>query len=964
MSSIINQSKPMTEVHPVLVVTIGTTACEILAELSFYQTYKAAPYRAIAIDTIPYNVLLERLVQNNYSRGQIISAIPRSNYFELVSTFDEKFDFNNPMNAHWRSVIFEHGLERLARQPNAPGAAGTPALGASRVLCSDDALRVFLANHFQELTQVTDQTLSLRPGAIVHVLTTSRGGTGTGATARIAAIIKSVAQASVISADIYLHMLMADIFSGADDKVKANALAMLAELAHFTQDGNFVPLPNNEKVSSVIKSVSLTFGANGHQSLKPEDAKALKLAVIQSYLRPETQSAICAKQVDLTDVSEFDYEGNPTHVCIDHALIIEGLPAEAQDYLTFKLLLEIVCDEQTAFSNWLSSEQLSPEDANLASEVAKSAITDLHLMHSGLLLRLMPANSPANAIRSLVEGFRGKLASLKADAIKSGMPALPVKLQSEFAKFQRDWHEAAIRLGRELTKEISNYVWMRLGDKPHLALSVLGNLNAHIMEVSREADQAAGKYKQQRDAAGSSLAAVLSEVQNAGGILGVFKADEIVRNSAVKGLDVALLAGLARVEQQQNEYLRDSLTAGISIVSEKGQITVAPPVTAILQERISQFISDVQKQYADQRTQLADRLDGIELRISRRSVFHRSIVDDALSLESLSLKVAEVRKLFKRTPGAVSSFLRGEQSLEETASALQPLLPYYSDSQHSLTELLVNDPARFQKVVRSLRGIKPFTPLDPVVEEQQGLNGSARKDRLTIIELPGGKDGVLARMLKEEGLIENLNDVVSSGSDEIRLFYFRSGIPYGALKLLPGYFTSYQKYCSSPSAITPHTVAGAERWVDSLRPSTTNLSMRTEEALISSKILLDRRVAVSPSGEYTFAYRVVTGQNGFSKLKKQSFASFEALHRWVMRHVVTVLKELEGELKEFFDQQPGVYKQRMLEAWRQAAGREREVITRILNRLGIDPEETEDWMFSNRYSKKMKTRALIARRCG
>jgi hypothetical protein len=134
-ADMVNDDTNIPQVHPILVVSIGTTQAELLPILDkqLEGMKDLAPWRGVVVDSLPYDDLLTRLAQNGWTRDQVEETIPRSHYLQLISPFTKDFSFDHPLNQDWKRTIFEPGLERLAKNPDAPGCAGTPALARARV---------------------------------------------------------------------------------------------------------------------------------------------------------------------------------------------------------------------------------------------------------------------------------------------------------------------------------------------------------------------------------------------------------------------------------------------------------------------------------------------------------------------------------------------------------------------------------------------------------------------------------------------------------------------------------------------------------------------------------------------------------------------------------------------------------------------------------------------------------------
>jgi hypothetical protein len=922
------------EVHAVFVVIVGSTMAELALQLEAQKlgTSDIVPHMVVVIDSLPYEDLVNRLLQLNWTREQVAKAIPRANYFQLPSPFAEGFDFNNPLNADWLQTIFEPGLKRLAAKPEAPGCAGTPALGRARVEGSEHELRAFFESRLLELTQVRTETLGLQPGVKVFVVTTFRGGTGVGATLPAAALLRSV----MSEGSIHLHSVMPDVYGG-DARAYANAYAMVRETQYAHRFNGGVKFKGGRTLPAPFESVSLVFASNGAVALQPGDAVMQEAAILRAYLRARTQSTINSRIVDLTDVIPHTINDEPMHVSVMISVSIRNIQPGTLEYMAAEWCRRRLDETQAAFEEWCQSGDLSIEDSAKVSEVARAVLADLNLNRNALLSRIDGAPGAANTIRAFFEQVSATIGSMDAAPIKKSMGGMPGQVRSAFQRIEPQWQEHARNLARALPEEIFTYVMSRLADAPHLALAVIGKLIEHLTRLAKEGRAEAEAERKRRDDAGAQLAEALNAVQESKGILGLINRNEVTRDAAQRACSVAMKAALSRIEQQRLELLVQALEGEFSTVDGRGRATTVPAVTSALRDGQVSQMAAVRKRQAALLAEVKALLSDLGQTLEKRSpVFNRALVYDGASRETLNRVVGEVSDALPSAP-PIRQLLKGERGLRQTVGALLPMLPNYTEFGRPLSDVLAADAKKREAVIRLLRNRVPFTPLDHVVEDQQGLRN--RRDTLVVLEIPGGADGPLAPLVLDEAIVSHRNQIVDSGEDEIRLHYLREGLPYAAVRPLARYKERHDTYQAKPTAVTPYTQADARNY-PGVAPSRVNLGTHTEELLYVSRAVLPERVIQRPSGGYVLRHEKESG-HGFAVTQEEFFHDMGSMVIWVAKEV-PARKLLEAELLALYDSAPEAYVAKLTAGWRTAKGRERECLLQALYKLKVDPAKLPD----------------------
>ncbi len=915
-------------VHPVLIVTCGSTSSELAVILhgQHLSEHDVVPYRVLAVDSLPYEHLITRLEQAGYPRDLAEAALPRRNYFELTNPFSESFDFNAPLNKDWKQTIFDPSLERIASRPDTPGAAGTPSLGRARVEANEEDLKRFFEDRINELTQIRPATFGLLEGVICFLDTTARGGTGSGASAPLAAIIRSV-----LNGKLHLRCLMPCIFGG-DERARANAFAVMVENQHHHRYRGQFPMKGNRWLTTPFDTANYIFASNGIVALSQVDALMQEAAILSAYLRPRTQAAINAREADLTEVIPHDFDDKPMHVRVTTAIAIRTMHPGVQDYLVTEWVRQEVEQQQQRFENWSQDGQLNGEEETDLSNFIEQAKKDLNLTPVALMNRLDPGTS-ANAVRAYFEQARAALAAMKSQVIKDTVKGLPHRVKDLFTGFVRSWETQAPQLAISIPREIEEYLTSRLAAKPHLAAAARNALLQFLVSIAADSAKIADREKEQRDAAGKKLPQALGAVQDSGSLIWLFK-DEVTRNAAIEALNIAFSAANARVRQQQHEYLTRALEGETSLMDGRGRPVTVQGAITVLRNNQSEHLIFTRRHHASTTEVLGRKLEAVALGIEKRSpVFQRALMYDGLTRATLNRLVAEIRA---KVPDAapISGLLQGKHGLDQALAQLPPLLPFYTQSLRNLTQVLSEDPAKLNAVIQLLRNSKPFTPLDHVVEDQQGLSGQNRRDKLMILEAPGGKTGTLGRELLRQGVVNDPNCIVDSIEDEIRLFFLRDGLPYGVIKPVLDYKGRYERYMEKPGSITPYSVIGAQNYL-SIEASQVNLRTHTEALLYKAKAVLLDKVVKQPSGHWILRYELDRG-NGFKIGDEARFDNFDQMVIWLEKQV-EVRKDLNERLTETLNNNTDSYKGALIVAWQNATDQERDYLQEELFNLRIDP---------------------------
>ena len=899
--------RPIFEVHPVLILVVGTTMAEMLMLLDTIHPDKTTlgPHRSIVVDSLPYKDFVVRLTQSGYAEEHVRRVIPLGHYFHLRSPFTADFDFSHPRNREWLETLYDRDLQKVASKNDAPGAAKTPAFGKARAVASIPGLEKFIINHVQELIAIRQDTLGLKRGLIVLVFTTYRGGSGTGATPVASAALKK----NLPDAKISLSVLMPCIFTS-EEREKANAYAAVLENRYFHNFGQALPA-NDSYLPAPFDSVRYTFATNGRTALKPRDALVQEAQIAAAYLRPATQSSIAAREVDLGGVIPFDFNDEPTHCRQEWALAIETVQSEKYDYLAARWLRQEIEVRRVRLEDFLQGHTLSPEEEDKVRQLLALAVQEIGLEQDALLTRLAGNPSPAHTLRSFFENLRGTLACLGADEIKQQTLSVTERVNQSLPGLERQLNRQAGNLAAMLVRRIPEYVSAQRGVSPHLAIVLMQAIRHHLRTVAEYAQEAAQQQCQARDTYSQHLGQALHELREASPVVLFFRRNEIARDRAFATIDAALNHFVAYINQRLFEILNHTLNGKPNITGTNGQTGHLSTVTEALQEAEANLIGQIRDRFMSDLEQLDEHLDELGQRINKASpVFQRSLLLDGLRREDLDHEVDEIRRRHP-TVSAITAFLEGTANVHQATNELKTLLPSFTDSVRRLGDIIQEDAGKSDIVIRLLKNSDPYTPIDETVERQQGLG--SRDDNLRILELPGGPEGGLADLMLNQRVVENRTQIVDAGGDRIMLYFLRGGLPYYVVRpFLQEYRRAYDAYVAKPASISPHTTAHAHR-LTGIAPPETNLAEHIQRLIFEVMAALDDRIRAMPSGGYTAHYDTeMTPEVSITEDKE--FGQFENLVIWLAKET-PIRKAYEQLLKETLDRDKDAYAESLTRAF-------------------------------------------------
>ncbi|GEM_PF-5774309 len=934
------------DVKPILVVTIGSSMAGLipLAHRAWQEIDDRVPARFVAIDSLSYQDLRERLVSSRHTEAQIDASLPRDSYHPLANPFTEGFDFDNPLNRKWRDIMHAPELVRAATRPEGPGCAGTPALGRARAEYDASALTRFFEGHLRALTQVNTRNLALCEGVRVQVYTTFRGGTGCGAAEIVCSVLQEILEPG---SEIDLMTGMPCVFRG-DDRAHANALVSLKTIAKDHGFGERVPRPGGASWAPPLTTVRPVFVSDGAATLAPRDLLMQEVALLRGQLRAPTQSAWNARHVDLNDVFPHDLDNQPLHVRTATACTIRTVQPGTLEYLAGSTMERLVAMVAARFEAWLSRPELQPDEKDLVKRTVDRVCADLDLTTEGLLRRLSTEPSPENQLRQHLNQVSGQAAQLDETANKRAIQHLPGQLSAAFKQYEAGWESASLRLARKLPEELVEALSARLAAKPHLLIAALAEVRTRLNGEAETCAKQGKEFLRRRGAASAQLAEQMKAVAEARGWLLIVDADEATRDAALPAIATAGLACQARCEQHKREYLEQALRGELSLPDAQGQSVTLSSVVPALRARETALVLETNDALGRLKKLLTRRVETLGLGIEHRSaVFQRALFCDGLDRTRLDQRADRLVARFEQSERAidfVAAFLKpGATDRSKTGSLdalfadLTRLLPDFHESQRTMTELFQSSQAKRQLIVDLLRGRRPFAPLDRVVLDQQGMRD--RRDRLVLFELPGGSEGPIAAHLVRQGVLPAgavpHNCIIDSGNDEIRFHDYREGLPYAALRPLLRYQDKTARYLAKPGSMSPYPWTTSRR-LPELKASSRNVVSHVQGLIFEAEAAMQGAVMHPPSGGVELAYDEDRG-GGFMVPKTERFQDLAGVVRFLASHV-GVRTRIEEELAQRMDADPASYRQKLLDAWHTADGDRRHHLERALfHRFATNP---------------------------
>jgi hypothetical protein len=911
--------------HAVLGVTLGSTPAVLISliEQGEGASGERVPFRLIAIDSLKYDQLIERIGESGYSRARAKKLLPKENYFHLGTPFARDFDFDDPRHSDWDRIIYEPSLRRLAARPEEPGCAGTAALGHARLLANARKISSFVREHVQALTRAKAGALHLEPGIIVRLYNTLRGGTS-GATLTLGALLRE--ELPVPPKEFVLVAAMPEIW-GEDERARAQAYAALTEWANAHREGASVPLLDGEELDPPFDRVVTAFASNGRHTQTPSDFLHGQAEIFHLLTRADSQRVFVTRHVDSIDKRPYDHWGNTMHVRKEASLTIRNVQEAAPDYLAASRVQQAFEARHRRFTEILGDEaDLTATERDQVSTVVDELVEDLGLTSDGLARRVDPEKT-GSALRSQFEKWRSDMQRLDAASIKKETGKVQKRVREIIEQAEREWQDRAEQCARELPGEIVEYVRKRLADTPHLILHALGRVVERLRRLVEDVRPEAEKQGNLREKKGRQASEAISAVRDAGTLLG-FRGDEIARNAAMKALPKAFGAARARVQQELLEYVLQVVEDGLPQPHDE-------PISGLLERiraRRHEEEARLRTKWTERSSRLRERLDDLGDQLDQTAhAFSVSLAHE----EGRAALDAQLDEVQSRGPDGdperVVEYLKGETSLDDAVEALKAHFSLYTESQRSLESVFreLSENGRRHVLGRLKTVNEPYTPTDKVVESDHGL--SDRQDNVKVYQVPGGSEGVIGEMLVEEGICE-ASRIIESNDGQIHALYVRDGLPYYALSQLDKYERAYRRYTARPDTVPVHTHEGPHELIE--EPSE-DVEARVERLLLAARAVWgDEVVARLPDGRARLTYEVETSR-GFSEESVEERSDWDDLVNWLARRV-DVFRRLSSRLDNFRKGRPSEYRSRLTEAYHEAGSSDGRTLRVALHEAGFD----------------------------
>lgn len=923
-SRIVEAPKAQAMIH----ICVGTTSGRQIVEEYFARSrIQCVPYLGLVIDSAPYEDFLKRMVMESWGEEQIREAVPPSQYFQTGGPFGESFKFDDPNNRDWTKILHTARLQGLAIKPESGGCAGTPAFGRAYAEASEQELRQFLRHHIQKLTQVRDESLALLRGVLVSISTTHRGGTGTGASTMVGAIAKELVPTG---SQIVLRVAMPCIFEG-DERSFANSYAAVSTDHYVHRLGGSVTTRDGRKLTPPFDRIVCFFASNGIHSLAPRDARALSKEIILSHVDPSMQSAIRTREVDCTDAQSHDLDGYPSIIATESALSIEVEQPGTIDYQCTRWIESCTKEEVERFEEYIKDSTLTSTEERIVTEVVEACMKEIELTREKILSLLETNPSAISVVRGDIEKKRAAVASMTTDTIKGSMQNFKGDIRKKFDEIAMAREEKALKLARDLPGTIDGYFNSKYSFKPLIRLAILGRIIDYLDSVVMKSQQVALNSEHEREAVNKDLDKALLSLQNTN--WNILQRHEPARDAAFESIALGLQASKARARQEANESVCQVFGGELKSRNHHGGYTRVLSVIPALRKLMGEFLIETRKRYETQLKELgALREKSARSFETRSAIFQRSLLHDRTTRASLDNELETARDQYG-DPDVIGEYLVGAKNIDEVFEILAAFLPNHIQSSRTIPEIIFDDDSMRQQVLLLLRSVRPYTEIDEVVAEQQGLRG--RRDHVTIISVPGGADGPLGELLVREGIIDDPSAIVDSvNSRIIRIYKIHLGLPFYAIKSFRPYREAHDRYLSRPGAISPYYHPDAHE-LSKIEPPKANLRRHVKGLLHVAGAVLSERITRSASGTITLRYEREVNE-GFTVTEEQSFTEFDAMLLWLAARP-TERRLIEDELRHHLDADPEGYKAALLDAWKMAGDQEKSYLTEALWDLRVDP---------------------------
>lgn len=901
----------MNRIH---VVALGSTAA--VHACALVQALKAlrdpAPHLVSVIDSMPLADVRERCRGAGFPDREIDAAITVDDFLHLPTPFDERFDFADPRNRWAAEIMTDPALQALARRPDLPGCAGTPALAAARVEGHHVMVRGFLERMVHRLTGRGADRPGLAPGIRAVLLTTFRGGTGTGAALRLGAVLRPLLPAQ---STVHLMAHMPCVYGG-DDRAIANAVAALKEIVATHAQGATVTLRAGEvALPPPFSTVTPIFARNQDgTSQDAAGALAMTVALLCSYLRPETQRQRNARLVDLVDVGGWDTDARPTHVRLETVSIVRAQHPGLREFLALHALR---CGVRARLDRLDAGAGATPDEQRRVRDAVERTVHELDLAPTPLARRLEPANAAVTELSRAFDGLAHEVMGADATAIRARMGRVPAEVNAILERHARRRRGDSARIRDGLVADVERHLRDAFAAEPHLLADALGAVADHVGTVGAAALEAARTAQQQREAVNRELPTAMGDVMEPRRRFAILVSrDEIVRDAATRARQLLQAAATARMRSEVFDTLAKEVLIGDASVQAHLR-RAAEQVLATGRRELGALMAEAEAEHEALDRRLALHASHVEHALQQRpGESHRSLaagLDAALA-----------------TSAPLDALVAGRRRLAEAVDEMAAHLPQYAARPLAV---LLEDEAAMGAVVARLRAVRPWAELDAVLEEQLGLTN--RRDALVVLEVPGGAEGLLAQRLLRARVVEAASQIVDSGDDEIRLSYLRDGLPYAVLSGLARFETRYEDYLRGANRVTPHTMRGAHG-LPPLRWAAEPVALQSRRLARLAAAVLPERLAARPAGSWVVLHEEQV-QPGFAVTREDVHQTFEALVAWLSTRA-DVRAELQARLDDALDRDRGAWIATVQAAYHQASGADRDLLRAVLHRHRVDPD--------------------------
>lgn len=915
---------------PVLVILLGSTSLAVAPQIHrHFGKEGMVPSDVLGFDRMDYDSALARVEQMFEIPAEVVAeALPRSAFRRPEQRLGADTDITL-LPAPVRECLFEARIEAEARR-NTQGSGGLPAVSAAHLLSNVTEIGTLIAGKAAELRNFgsnVDPTaaLYLAAGLIVVIVTTAAGGTGTGGIVPLACIARHALR-DVDQLEIHAKIILPPPTS--DRHTGANASAMLQHVEQVNSAGGAFAITESAKVSNPLDSVTLIDWTNGTQTFDRRTQLAQAAAQIEMLLYAPMQSAVIAGfEVDLTGNHPRDHRKRASHGTRSMVSRIFAFPPSANALEAHATVAAEVLWRQKHLEDYRDTGRLNEDDERRVTAVSREIAATLGLNPEGLRKRLEDGRpSSDGAVAQGVEAVDKELVGLRAADIQALIPERLQQIRDVLNGYQAVREEGGQRLARTLPEQIEAQATQYLGHRPDLVVAALRRIRKGLEEVFASAAEIEARAGEQRIVLGNQVRQHLTELdQVGGGILSVvIPSDRRALDIATRLLETAQAGLKCRIEQESCAVLASS--------------SCRDAVLTTLLSCEARIIREASERSATWRASLRSAVDRLTQAVAwDAGPFSFALSSDQASAATLKERASRHCELSSAVRTVLDRLHRGELTLAQAVAEVQPLLPS-ARTEIDLEQRILADPAAYRQVLARL-SMAPPAPVH--VDVVTRLRHPEARTQLTVLALPGGPDGALAKRLANDMAARTVAiRVIKAPDDAVTLYFTEGGFLMAAFQATTRLREAYQDHLRV-GGISPHIRKDGINFPPLLPPTLTVVEDAQQAVAHVRAFGLDMVVAL-PAGGYRMKFRDEVSRDFFT-YQDEIFPDFNAAINDLAKRP-TQLSWYENQVKPLLERayQDGGLQQKLLDAYHSLddASPERRWLRMSLHRFKVDPAVT------------------------